>query len=380
MKRIAVIFGSRSPEHDVSIVTAINAVIEPLKANSEYELIPVYIARNGSWYSDDALGKLDFYTHGDVEQKLAKLKKLNLKFDDGLWLIKPGLTTKKIKIDVAFPATHGTYGEDGSLMGLLRMADVAFVGCDLYASAVAMDKVLTKTVVEHQGLLTPKFTWFTQADYHQDPKQALAQAKNLKLPLFVKPTHLGSSIAISRVQKRGDLQNAVEVALHYDSAVVIEEAVPNLKEVTVPIIGNEHPRAALVEEALNKSAEFFDFDTKYMQQGKGKVQGEKSSYSRLPADLPKALYSAAEETAIAAYKAIQGEGTARVDLLIDTKAKKVYVNEINPLPGSLYKHNWQQAGTSSQQLTEELIELAEDRHAKQSQIQTVFNTNYLKQF
>lgn len=380
MKRIAVVFGSRSAEHDVSIVTAINAVIEPLKSNEEYELLPVYIAKDGSWYSGQDLGEIKFYVGGDVQQKLQKRKKSRLLFDDGLWIVTPGLTENKLKIDVVFPATHGTYGEDGSLMGLLRMANVPFVGCDMYASAVAMDKVLTKMVVEHQGLPTPKYVWFTQADYHNEPKAALANAKKLKLPVFVKPTHLGSSIAISRVSKKADLQNAIEVALHYDNAVVIEEAVPNLKEVTVPVLGNEHPRAALVEEALNKSAEFFDFDTKYMQQNKGKSKNEKSTYSRLPADLPKELYTLAEKTAIGAYKAIQAEGTARIDLLIDTKAKKVYVNEINPLPGSLYKHNWQQAGVSPKQLTEELIELAEDRFAKQQQIKTVFDTNYLQQF
>lgn len=379
-KTIAVVFGSRSAEHDVSIVTAINAVIEPLEVQAEYDVLPVYIAKNGTWYSDQKLKDINFYAQGDLDKKLSQLKPIELRFEDGLWLVKPGFGGGKTKIDVVFPATHGTYGEDGSLMGLLRMANVPFVGCDLFASAVAMDKVLTKMVVEHQGLPTPKFVWFTQADYHDDPKACLARAKGLKTPLFVKPTHLGSSIAISRVEKQTDLANAVEVALHYDHAVLIEEQVNNLKEVTVPVIGNEHPRAALVEAALNKSADFFDFDTKYMQQNKGKAKTSKSSYSELPAELPKALYEQAEATALAAYRAIQAEGTARIDLLIDMKTKKVYVNEINPLPGSLYKHNWQAAGVSPRQLTEELIELAEDRHAKQAQTQTVFDTNYLQQF
>jgi D-alanine-D-alanine ligase len=382
MKKVAVIFGSRSTEHDVSIVTAINAVITPLASNPDYEPVPVYIARDGAWYSEPELGTIQFFSGGDVAEKLKKFKKLNLKFDDGLWLIKPGLAGQKIKIDMVFPATHGTYGEDGSLMGLLRMADVPFVGCDVAASAIAMDKVLTKILASQAGLNTPKYLTVSKAFYSENADSVVREAKKLTLPVFVKPTHLGSSIGISRVEDAKDLKNAIELALHYDTAVLIEEAVQNLIEVTVPVLGNENPRVAMVEQSLNHEAAFFDFQTKYMNQGKGKVKdgSSKSQYSTIPADISKSLYTTCEEVALAAYKAIGAEGTARIDLLIDTKAKQVYVNEINPMPGSLYKHNWQEAGISNQELVLELLTLAQQRYERDHEIQTSFDTNYLRQF
>ena len=383
MKNVAVVFGSRSAEHDISVITAINAIIEPLKLTNKYKPIPVYIAKDGSWYSSDELGSIDFFAGGDVETKLKKLKKINLKFDDGLWLVKPGIGGEKTKIDVVFPATHGTYGEDGSLMGLLRMADVAFVGCDLQSSVVAMDKGLTKTVLNEVGLPSVKYVLFSDLDYKKDKKAVEAKLDKLKFPLFVKPVHLGSSIAITMVKDKKQLDNAIELAFHYDDGVIVEEGVTDLTEVTVPVMGNEEPRVALVEESLNKHAGFFDFQAKYMDQGKTKKindSSDKGSYSRLPAKLPKKLYEECEQVALDAFIGIGASGTARVDLLIDNKTKKVYVNEINPLPGSLYAHNWKRAGVSNVELVSELIKFAEERYEKYQKLDTVFESNYLKQF
>ncbi|MGH7233906.1 MAG: D-alanine--D-alanine ligase family protein, partial [Candidatus Saccharimonadales bacterium] len=194
------------------------------------------------------------------------------------------------------------------------------------------------------------------------------------------PVHLGSSIAISKVNNPKELANAIEVAAHYDDKILVEEAVENLIEVTVPIIGNQNPRAALVEQPLLNSANVFDFDTKYLAGGK-KSGGKKSGaqgYSKLPADLPKDLYDEAEATALKVYKTLGCAGTARVDLLIDSKASKVYFNEVNPLPGSLYAHNWRQAGLSNVELVEELVNLALERDKDKQKLSTSFKSNYLK--
>jgi len=381
MNKVAVIFGSRSAEHDVSVVTAINAVISPMKLASGYQPIPVYIDKQGHWYSDKSLGNIEYFTTGDVKQKLSKMKRINISLNDGLKLIKPAMARDQA-IDMVFPATHGTFGEDGSLMGLLRMADVPFVGCDMQAAAVAMDKGLTKIVTEAYGLQGPEYVLFSDRDYGEDPKAVHERLAKLKFPLFVKPTHLGSSIAITRVENIKQLENAIELALHYDNGLIVEEAVPNLIEVTVPVMGNDEPVAALVEEALKKDADFFDFQTKYMQggkKGKGK-SGGKNTYSRLPADISKDLYKKSEEMALAAYKAIGASGIARVDLLIDSKKNTVYLNEINPLPGSLYAHNWKKAGVSGVDLVTKLLEYAQDYYNKQKKLETVFDTNYLAQF
>lgn len=381
MKTVAVIFGSRSTEHDVSIVTAISAVINPLRLSANYKVLPVYIAKDGKWYGGDELGDIEFFTTGRLEQKLAKLKPLSLKFDEGLWLVKPGLGNKT-KIDVVFPATHGTYGEDGSLMGLLEMADVPYVGCNLSASTVAMDKVLSKQVTGSCLVPTNQWLGLGKNDFIKNQEKSLKNLSKLKMPLFVKPAHLGSSIGISRVKNEKELLNALEVAFHYDDKAIIEEEVQNLVEVTVPVMGNEEIRVAMVEEAMNKDAQFFDFDTKYMQGGKKGKTGKKGDddYSRIPAKLSKELYKQCEEVAKAVYRCVGCSGTARVDLLVDKKAGKVYFNEINPMPGSLYQHNWNKAGVSSVELVEKLVELAFERAKKQAKQNTVFKTNFLSQF
>ncbi len=382
-KTVAVIFGGRSAEHDISIVTAIGSVLKPLELSQQYNVLPVYIAKDGSWYADMKLKDIQLFTTGGIEAFCAKTKKAQLLFDNGLVLIKSGLRAEKIKIDVVFPAMHGTFGEDGSLMGLLRMAHVPFVGCDMTASVIAMDKVLSKQVIMAASVPTPKFIHFSNSEFaaHQKAIFEQVEAARLHYPVFVKPAHLGSSIGITRVIKPDDLQNAIEVAMHYDDTVLVEEAVTSLIEVTVPIMGNDELTPALVEQPLTKAEDFLDFDTKYMQGGK-KGGGKRGAqgYSKLPADIPESLYNKALEVAKNAYKAIGCTGIARIDLLIDSKANKVYFNEVNPMPGDLYAHNWRQAGIAPVQLVTRLVELAEARFARQQQLEVTLTTNFLKQF
>lgn len=381
---IGVFFGSRSAEHDVSIVTAIASIIKPLQRSGKYHVVPIYIAKDGRWFSDPVLNDIEIFRSARITDFLERSKPIAVQFDGGLTLLKPGLKNQKIKIDVAFPATHGTYGEDGSLMGLLRMANVPFVGCDMPASVIAMDKVLAKQATGQEGIAAPKWDWCT-ADEVKDEKAILKKLEHLQFPVFVKPAHLGSSIGITRVTSRKDLLNALEVAAHYDEKIIIEEGVPNLIEVTVPVKGNAHPQVALVERPLSVTDEgVFDFETKYMHQGKGgKNIGAKQGaqgYSELPAKLEGTLYQQAEAMALAVYKALGCSGTARVDLLIDSKAKQLYFNEVNPLPGSLYTHNWRAAGVTPVQLVTELIDLAIERHQERQRLATTFSTNYLQQF
>ncbi|CAN5400208.1 D-alanine--D-alanine ligase family protein [soil metagenome] len=389
MKTIAVIFGGRSTEHDVSVVTAIASIIKPLELTKQYNVEPIYIARDGAWYWDQRLKDIKLFSSGDIDDFVRKSSPVSVQFDGGMTLVKSGgLAGRKQqkKIDVVFPAMHGTYGEDGALMGVLEMAGVAYVGCGVSASAIAMDKLLAKQLAVGTGIPTSKFLSFTKADLERSaaliPKQI---ARALKFPLFVKPTHLGSSIGISRATNEAELQNALEVAAHYDDTVIVEEAVQNLIEVTLPIMGNrDNPVPALLEQPLTKAEDFFDFETKYMQGGKkgGKKGGAKGSqgYSQIPADLPKPLYAKAEAIGLAVYTALGCSGIARVDMLIDSKSGEVYFNEVNPLPGGLYAHNWKAAGVSSVDLVSKLVVYAEERHSASQQLTTSFSTNYLKQF
>ncbi|MFZ3010103.1 MAG: D-alanine--D-alanine ligase [Candidatus Microsaccharimonas sp.] len=375
-KTIAVFFGGQSTEHDISIITALSSVIKPLELSKQFTVVPVYITKTGKWVSDEKLKQVELYRTKKIDEFITKAKSVIVSFDGGL-------TLNKKRIDVAFPAMHGSYGEDGSLMGLLRMANIPFVGADMDASVIAMDKVLAKQVAAANNIPVSKFVFFSRSDIFNDLETVSKYTlKSVKFPLFVKPAHLGSSIGITRVTNNNELKNALEVAAYYDEKIIVEEAVNNLIEVTVPMIGNEIIEVALVERPLTQSEDFFDFDTKYINGGK-KGSGKKSGaqgYSELPAKLPGNLYEQSVEVAKAVYKAIGATGISRVDLLIDEKASVVYFNEVNPLPGDLYRHNWRVAGVSSVELVMKLVDLAEKRFAEKQKLNTTFDSSFLQQF
>lgn len=390
MKTIAVIYGGRSAEHDISIVTALASIIKPLELTKNYHVEAIYIAKDGAWYWSDKLKDISLFTSGNIQDFIHKTQPASVQLDGGMTLVKSsGIAGRKTtrKIDIVFPAMHGTYGEDGSLMGLLRMANVPFVGCDMDASVLAMDKVLAKQIVESEGIPVAKYEYLYRQTFSVKPKEVLdGLEKSLSYPMFVKPAHLGSSIGISRVVNRSELQNAVEVAGHYDDKVLVEEEIPNLIEVTLPIMGNEQLKPAFLERPLTKPEDFFDFDTKYLQggkkggqKGKGGAKGAQG-YSEVPAKLEKSLYDKAEKTGLRVYRILGCSGIARVDMLINQKTEEVYFNEVNPLPGGLYAHNWRAAGISSVELVQTLVRLAEERFARKQQQNTAFSTNYLQQF
>jgi D-alanine-D-alanine ligase len=378
MKRVLVVFGGRSAEHDISIITAHTPIMAALAAAGTYEIVPLYISKQGQWYSHSSLARIETYQDPEFEAKLTKLRPVDLRIGGGLKLVLPGLRPKEVAIDVVFTAMHGTYGEDGSLMGLLRMAGVPFVGCDQAASVIAMDKVLTKVTTEALGIPSVNYTWFWRKEWQDDAPSVRQRLGKLKLPLFVKPAHLGSSIGITKVRQAKDLEGALEVAMHYDDKVIVEESVEDLIEVTLPIMGNDQPQPALLERPLNKT-EFFDFEEKYIGQGKKTAGGANQSYSELPAKLPKQLYARAVQVGIETYRAVGCAGIARVDMLIDSKTKQVYLNEINPLPGSLYHHNWREAGVSATELVSRLIQLAEERADQDQKTTFTFQSSVLQQ-
>ena len=388
MKTIAVIFGSRSTEHDVSVVTALSSIIKPLELSKKYKVEAIYIAKNGAWYWDDKLKDIKLFQKG-LEQFLHKTSPASVQFDGGMTLIKSsGIAGRKTsrKVDIVFPATHGTFGEDGSLMGLLKMANVPFVGCDMDASVLAMDKVLAKQIVGTHDIKVAKYEVVASNRFARHSNEIISKIeKNLGYPLFIKPAHLGSSIGIGRAENKTELRNAIEVATHYDDKVLVEEEVQSLIEVTLPIIGNDQLKPALLERPLTDPEDFFDFDTKYLNGGKkggGKKNAAKGAqgYSEIPAKLSEGLYEKAEKTGLEAYRALGCQGIARIDMLIDSKTGEVYFNEANPLPGSLYAHNFRAAGISSVELVEELVRLAEERWQHEASRNTVFQTNYLQQF
>lgn len=351
--------------------------------SGQFEVQPVYISKTGAWYIGQALKDVAIYQSGAIDEYIKNTPPAQLIFNSGLsltQLTKFGKKNLTVVVDVAFPALHGTNGEDGALMGLLELAGIPYVGCDVASSAIAMNKVLAKQVTKSANIAsTPWADIF--ANQIQDSILVAKATKHLKYPLFIKPAHLGSSIGITKVDSQDQLQNALEVAAHYDDLIIIEQAVNNLTEVTLPIIGNNSPIASLLEQPVSQPEGFFDFEKKYIRQG-GKKTGAKSSqgYSTIPAKLPKTLYDQAVAMGLDVYKALNCSGIARVDMLIDSKLQKVYFNEVNPMPGSLYAHNWRQNGVSTVSLVEQLVAFAQDKFDSKKQANTTFGTNFLKQF
>ncbi|HUC89482.1 MAG TPA: D-alanine--D-alanine ligase, partial [Patescibacteria group bacterium] len=260
MKTIAVIFGGRSAEHDVSIVTAIASIIKPLELSKKYRVEAVYIAKNGAWFWSDKLKDIKLFSSGKIDKYMEHAQPASVQFDGGMVLSRLGRIgrSRHRKIDIVFPSTHGTFGEDGSLMGLLDMANVPYVGCGLEASALAMNKVIGKQIASAAGIPVTKFLHFTNKQLEHDQTAAVKQiTRELKYPLFIKPAHLGSSIGISRAKDDTELRNGLEVAAHYDDLILVEEAVQNLIEVTLPVMGNHDLTPAYLEQPLLEAEDFF---------------------------------------------------------------------------------------------------------------------------
>ncbi|MFZ2310077.1 MAG: D-alanine--D-alanine ligase, partial [Patescibacteria group bacterium] len=265
IKNIGVFFGGKSPEHEISIITG-QLIISELKKNLDYQVVPVYIDKQERFFIDESLGKLSFFSEDGYEKKLSSLTNYDLSLKDSVnkLVFKSGkLFSKKIEIDLAFPAFHGNLGEDGSMQGLFNVFNIPYVGCDVPASAIAMDKVLTKIFYQGLGIKTTKFLSYNISDWTSKQSSILEEIKNtLQWPVFVKPPHLGSSIGITKVKKFEDLSNAIEVALHYDNKVIIEESVENLMDITCAVIGHQTPVASLIQES--SCDDMFSYDDKYL--------------------------------------------------------------------------------------------------------------------
>lgn len=390
-KNIGVFFGSGSPEHDISIITG-ELIIGGLKKLG-YAVTPVYITKAGKWMVGEELGSLKVFA--DPAAKVEDQKKLfeyylDLELSVGKMVFRrKGMMGKSIVIDLAFPALHGSYGEDGTIQGLFEMLGVPYVGCDVPASAVAMDKALTKILMKDAGIPTTKFIHFTKADWDSDPsassgpggKQAIIGKikSELKFPVFVKPVHLGSSIGIAKI-KEGDnkeLEFRIEVALHYDNKILVEEGVENVMDVTCCVIGNSELQTSVLQESVF-SNDLFDFNDKYLNEG-GAQLGKGQNSLVIPARLDAGITSAIQNTAKEVYRALGCSGIARVDFLFEKISGKFYANEVNPLPGTLYHHLWKASGMELSQLLEKLIKFAEEKYQQKRSVNFTFESNVLKQ-
>lgn len=371
-------FGSRSPEHDISIITG-QLIISGLRGLG-YGIVPIYIGKNGQWYIDESLGSLKSFTGENLDFSTFKNYYIDLEKSVGkmVFVRKGFLKSKEIQIDLAFPAFHGLNGEDGTIQGLFEIFNIPYVGCDVTSSAVTMDKVLTKLLYQQEGIATTKFIYFEQSEWEEDREKYLSKIEySLTYPLFVKPARLGSSIAIEKVKNPEELVNAIEVALKYDNKVLVENGVEHLADLTCSIIGNENPRTSLVMESKFGEGKFYDYDEKYISEGGGQL-GKGESKFVIPAQIHTEITSKIQELSAKIFKYFGCSGIARVDWLYNRETKELFANEINTLPGTLYHHLWKASGLDLQDLLKDLVELAEERRIAKNKLISTFKSEILK--
>ncbi len=370
--RVGVIFGGRSGEHEVSIRSA-RAIIEAIDPR-KFDVLPIAITEEGKWLApSDSSHLLPAEIRGSLAASTSAatgdIALLGDPSHKGLISVNSG-TQPPIaeKLDVVFPALHGPFGEDGTLQGLLEMADVPYVGCGVLASACGMDKVTMKSLFVQAGLPICKHIWFLRSQWRDNPSKVLRKViSDIGLPCFVKPANLGSSVGVSRASDRKSLSKAIDLAADYDRKILVEEELV-AREIECAVLGNDEPKASLPGEYVvyDEAARFLDYTEKYANTGHVSFV--------VPAPVSKALTTKIQRMAIEAFQAIDGSGLARVDFFLPRNGGKLVINELNTMPGltevSGYPKMWEASGLPFARLLENLIQLAFERHKEKSLTKT----------
>ena len=367
--RVGVLFGGRSGEHEISLVSAAS-LLQALDRN-KYEVIPIGITREGRWVlprglpaTGSAAGGGKALTHGVLGRALVDGAAVVLPAEPGDAALVPATADAAgvpLPLDVVFPVLHGTFGEDGSVQGVLEMAGLPYVGAGVLGSAVGMDKDVQKRLYKQAGIPTAPYLAVRRQAWENDPKSIVAAARRqLQFPVFVKPANLGSSVGITRVRSASALSSALKHAFEFDRKAIVERAVRNPREIEVSVLGNDEPQASCPGEVI-PAREFYDYRAKYL---------EDSTRFIVPAKLRPRQARRLQELAIAAFRAVECEGMARVDFLLERKTGRIFVNELNTIPGftpiSMYPKLWAASGVGYAELLDRLIELALARHQEKS--------------
>src|SRR5580698_655287 len=378
--RVGVLFGGRSGEHEISLRSALTVMsaMDPAR----YEVVPIGIDHDGRWFLENNALKLLAQTTPDLGALSAGDTPVTLlPHHDSRTLVPtpskggaPALGAPNLggPLDVVFPVLHGTFGEDGTVQGLLELAGVPYVGAGVLGSAIGMDKDTQKRVLRDAGVPVVKYHSIVRADYEEHPALAKKFARELGYPVFVKPNALGSSIGISKVKRPGDLEAALADAFLYDRKALIEESCEG-RELECAVLGNDRPEASTVDEIIiTHGHEFYSYESKYVD--------EKGSEIRIPAKLPKTALNTIRKMAVAAFKALSLRGMARVDFLARRDLKKIFVNEVNTIPGftsiSMYPKLWEASGLPLPKLIDRLIELAIEDHRERAALKFSFNPKH----
>ena len=395
--KVGVFFGGNSDEHEISVITMNQAIssLDPEK----YEIVPIYIAKNGVMYTGDDL--LDLYSFKDMEVLLKRCYKVAVVNDgNGVkvvrtpapWIGKRVLNT----IDVAFPIVHGTNCEDGTIAGFVTLLGLPFVGPDIVASSIGMDKILQKKILRQSGIPVVDFVAFYSVEYIKDEESVLNKVeKELAYPVIVKPGNLGSSVGIKKAKNKVELEEAIEFAMEFADRIIVEKAVEDLKEINCSVIGNLTETEASICEEPFFSDEILSYTDKYIGDGKSKggtigggktgspklggQKGETPQFAnkKIPADISKEKTEEIQKLSQEVFKVLGCSGVSRIDFLIDQKTDKVYVNEINTIPGALSYYLWEATGKPFEKELDEIIEIAIKRHRDKEKLTFSYDQNIL---
>ena len=384
---IAVFFGGESVEHEVSIISAHQA-IEALDKN-KYNVIPVYVSKERKLYVSDLLKDMSNYK--DLKHLISQCTQVSITSEDNRVVIRPVKTSlfgrKELgTIDVAIPVMHGTNGEDGTIQGFFEMLKVPYAGCDLYGAAIGQDKVLQKNVLSDNNLPITNWFWVYGSEMDTHQSEILDKVHRLIYPVIIKPARTGSSVGISIAHNDEEYLACFDEARQYDEKIITEKVVKPMREINCSVVGDSYSCVASVLEEVSSVSqdELLSFSDKYLGGSKStKSEGSKGMASTariVPAPLTDEQTRLVQQLAKETFRVLGTSGICRIDFLMDADTKKVYVNEINTIPGSLAFYLWQAAGVSFSELMDKLIELALDRERRRSKMTFSYETNILSNF
>ncbi|MEE1207328.1 MAG: D-alanine--D-alanine ligase family protein [Muribaculaceae bacterium] len=358
---IGVFFGGRSTEHEISVISANQAMHAIDK--EKYDVTPIYITKEGHWFTGEAL--MEIANYRDTKALLEKCTEVYMRpvyGDYNLYSTEKSMFKSQPKVaaalDVVIPVLHGSNGEDGTFQGVLQSIGIPFAGCDVLSSANGMDKITMKMILRESGIPVVDYVWFTDKQWFAQRDELVARIEEkIGYPVIVKPANLGSSVGIGRADNREALIQKVEDAERYTSRIIVEHLVEQLQEINCSVLGNcDDYRMSVLEEPI-KSGEILSYEDKYMGGTKG-AKGMQASQKRIPADLPEEMTKYIQHLAGETFRVLSCHGVSRVDVIVDRADNKVYVNEINTIPGSLSFYLWEATGLTFDKLMDELVSLA----------------------
>lgn len=375
---IGVFFGGRSTEHEISVISASQAMAAIDR--EKYDVTPIYISKQGRFYTGDAL--LDVANYRDIPALLAKTTEVYMRpvYDDyNLYrAATPGFFGPKgpvTKLDVVIPVLHGSNVEDGIFEGVLESIGIPYAGCNTLASANGMDKITMKMILRECDVPVIDYVWFTDKEWFAKRDELIEKIESkIGYPVIVKPANLGSSVGIGRAKDREQLIEKIDTAQKYSARIIVEHMVDNLLEINCSVLGDtEEYRPSVLEEPI-KTAEILSYEDKYMGGTKGET-GMQASQKRIPADLPKEMTERIQYLAGETFRVLGCHGVSRIDFIVDNDTKEIFVNEINTIPGSLSFYLWEATGVSFSELMDRLVRLALKRKREQGQKTVSYDAN-----